>query len=501
MKYTEDRIGKIKQIVYTVEFEIQKIKACSKCLVGNKEERNKRKAIFKSIYGEHRSLSSREDNSLPQDLYVKPIAIFASDLMPANEIEQIRSGFIRLIHKQKSNKFLGGSLDLKRIENIRVYEPGADFWSNLGVIDFENNHILREKVSHVDIKLRNLNESYLMIDLEIVLANQEIEKIDAWMREDRQEETVKYAKHFQSKGKGKTGSKYWVGKVFYNGSMMRLAMLEREYAEIKKMVFDEIAKYLPLQLHIRDIVQPSCVLYKSNLNKGKKTPDNFLDSIGLMSYIIKPESFIVKDISSFMYSVEQSKGANQYVIYMDHGIEKEDMYYSKDFQLICQFEDIYVSMGRKKLAKYLYNDFRDMCIEYRSKFKNIAISRKSLKKLYELRMQYFQEINFFRTASNVEATWFDNEKEAEKLLVIAYDKLISAREWVSFNRNDKMSEFSSVIDKEIEDKIVLCKDLSDRHQNIVSSLVAILSLLISFIALLVAMNIDFVHFFEWILGK
>ena len=194
MKYTEDSIGKIKQIVYKVEFEIQKIKAWCKCLVGNKEERINRKTVFKSIYGENRNLSSREDNSLPQDLYVKPIAIFASDLMPANEIEQIRNGFIRLIHKQKCNKFLGGSLDLERIENIRVYEPGADFWSNLGVIDFENNHVLREMVSHVDIKLRNLNESYLMIDLEIILANQELEKIEAWMRDDRQEETVKYAR-------------------------------------------------------------------------------------------------------------------------------------------------------------------------------------------------------------------------------------------------------------------------------------------------------------------
>ena len=57
-------------------------------------------------------------------------------------------------------------------------------------------------------------------------------KIEDVIFEDKNLETVKYAKHFQSKGKGKTGSRYWVGKVFYNGSMMRLAMLEREYAEI-----------------------------------------------------------------------------------------------------------------------------------------------------------------------------------------------------------------------------------------------------------------------------
>ena len=501
MKYSEDSMDKIKQLVYRGEFEIQKIKAWCKCLVGNKAERIKQKDVFKSIYGENRGLSSREDNSLSQDLYLKPIAIFASDLMPANEIEQIRNGFIRLIHKQKCNKFLGGSLDLERIENIRVYEPGADFWSNLGWIDFENNHVLREIVSHVKIKLRNLNESYLMIDLEIILTNQELDKIDAWMREDKQEETIKYAKHFMSKEKGETGSKYWVGKVFHNGSMMRLTMLEREYTEIKKMVFDEIAKFLPLQLHKRDIVQPSCVLYKSNLNKSPSIPLRFLGSIGLMNYILKPESFIREDISLFMYSVEQIKGANQYVIYMDQSVEKEDMYYSKDFQLISQFEDIYVSIGRKKLAKYLYSDFRDMCLEYRCKFKNITISRKSLKRLYKLRNRYFQEINFFRTASDVKDTWFNNEKVADKLLVISYDKLISAREWLSFNRNDRIIEFSSIIDKEIEDKILLCKDLSDRHQNIASSFVAILSLIISFMALLVAMNIDFVCMVKELLSK
>lgn len=53
-----------------------------------------------------------------------------------------------------------------------------------------------------------------------------------------------------------------------------------------------------------------------------------------------------------------------------------------------------------------------------------------------------------------------------------------------------MTEFSLVIDKEIEDKILLCKDLSDRHQNLVSSFAAILSLIISFAALLVAMKAD-----------
>lgn len=80
--------------------------------------------------------------------------------------------------------------------------------------------------------------------------------------------------------------------------------------------------------------------------------------------------------------------------------------------------------------------------------------------------------------------------------IIAFDKLVSVREWVSFNRNKEMTEFSLVIDKEIEDKILLCKDLSDRHQNMLSSFVAILSLMISFAALLVALKIDLRHAVE-----
>ena len=119
-----------------------------------------------------------------------------------------------------------------------------------------------------------------------------------------------------------------------------------------------------------------------------------------------------------------------------------------------------------------------------------------MNRLYKLRRQYYKEMVFFRSATSIEKAWFSYEKEKDSLRIIAFDKLVSVREWVSFNRNKEMTEFSLVIDKEIEDKILLCKDLSDRHQNMLSSFVAILSLMISFAALLVALKIDLRHAVE-----
>lgn len=48
---------------------------------------------------------------------------------------------------------------------------------------------------------------------------------------------------------------------------------------------------------------------------------------------------------------------------------------------------------------------------------------------------------------------------------------------------------------------MLCKDLSDRYQSNVSSLVALLSLVISFIALLVAMEVDVVQMVKEVVGR
>lgn len=496
MKYSEARTEKTKQFIYKIQYEIQKRKDWFKRFAWKKEKRKTYKDKFRAIYLQDYEPTVEIDNSLPRNLYLLPLAIFTSDIMPANEIQQIRKGLIQLIHKQKCDKFLGTNIDLDRIENIHIYEPGANFWSNLGLIDFDNNVTLRDKISYIQIKLRNLNASYLMLDLEIVLADKEIKLIDRWMREERQQEIIKYAKQFRSKKGRNLESKYWVGKVYYDGTIERLNFIEKEYVTIKKLIFNEIAKYLPLQLHERDIIQPSCVLYKSNLNQSKNIPGDFLWSMGLNPGIIKTERYISKEISCFMYSIEQSKGANQYVIYMDQDIKKESGYYSKEFQMIDHFDHIYTAIAREELAKYLYNDFKNTCIAYRSKFKNISLSRRSLKRLYKLRSQYYREMSFFRSATSIEKAWFSYEKGMDSLRIIAFNKFVSVREWVSFNRNKEMTEFSLVIDKEIEDKILLCKDLSDRHQNMVSSFVAILSLMISFAALLVALKIDLRHVVE-----
>lgn len=501
MKYTEERFHSLKQIAYKGEYELQRINALRKCFSLNVKKTKEKLEIYRNIYKTDSMVFHREDNSLPKEWYMCPFALFTSDVMPANELEDIKKGITHLYKKQKCNKFLGNSFDLKRIEDMRTYEPGASFWSNLGIIDFDNCEGLKDKVSHVYVKIRNLNDSYLMLDLEIIFTDEELAKIDGWMREDHQEEKMEYVKHFQSRGKDKTGGKYWVGKLYYDGSMTRLELLEKEYTQIKKQVFDQISKYLPLQLHERDIIQPSFVLYKSNLNRAEEIPMEFVDSMGMRRYLIRPEQVLTKDIHSFLYATERSGGANYYVVYMDQDVEQKEMYHSKETQLRYQFEEIYEAIGRKALAKYLYSDFRDECLKYRSKFKNISLSRRSLKKLYRLRNQYYNEMNFYKTVSDIEKYTIHPAKEADKLQVIAIDELKGANEWFSYIRNGKLTEYSNVIDKEIEDKILLCKDLSDRYQSNVSSWVALLSLVISFIALLVAMEVDVVEMVKEMVGR
>ena len=460
-----------------------------RCFRYGKEERTRRLRYYKNIYNEdYLSIEKTPQNKIPDKAYFELLGFTTSDLLPANELENIKDSLDKLILKQQCNKYIGGATDVNRIKKIRTYEPGSSFWSNIAIIDFDNKKKISPYVEAIHLSLMSLNESYLMLVITVTLTEEEVKKMNILMAENYNDGFGGYHTYYLGKGKGKTGSKHKVGKSYANVSVNKLKLREKEFIRIKKLIFDELIDYFPLQLHMRNVIQPSFTLYKTNLDEIDNIPNEFYSSIGFNPNVRGQTADFKIENKMMMYSIDEVKGSNSYIIAFDKKVNLEGGFISKDSQLMFELEDYYRHVGGIQMASYLYSDFRDICISYRNQFGNISITGRKLKKLYKLRNKFYIDVNFFRNATNANEMRECEIEEANRVLIHSLKERKESGDYFSNLKFMELKDFSEIIDKEIEEKIILCRDLSDRFNISFNKLISFLSLLVAFISLIIAMG-------------
>lgn len=474
-----------------IRYQLQKSNSWVKTLSFNNERRKENKKSYEFRYKDSYKFDSG-NNKIPDGYYLIPFAMLVSELIPANQINEIKNGLRKILEKQQANNFRGGVTFSKDIDSIRTYSPGYSFWRKIGSINFNNDDLLSDIIKNIDIEISNFNDSYVLLDLTVSFSQKQEKILLNLINNDFTNDQAQYHKIFEKKNRDKTGSKYYISKGYINKDIAKQNAIEREYIKTKKKIFDEFSKYLPIKMHKLDIIPPSCILYKTNIFSNKKASRDFLHSIGFPHPFSDKDSPLNIPSSSLAYEVEGSGYSNNSILFLDEEINHKEMYYSKEFQISKEFQkNIYRTTRAHHISYYLLPEYSDSNITYRSKFENIKISRRNLNELYKIRNEYFKEMIFFENTMNPLKMDKTDKSYANKLEIRYFDKVKGYADFYSITRNTEIQKFAETISKELNDKIDILKDLSEIHNNKTITYMTFLSLLIALISLLVALEFDF----------
>lgn len=504
------------------------------------------------------------DDSLSEGYYFTPKFIYTSDLVSSNDIDRLRNGLKQLLLHQYSNKFwLNPGRDVDLIDKLRSYEPGASFWSIIGDIDFGNYDDLKDSVEYAEVSVCNLNDSYFMILMKIMLTKTEQEKLSNIISENfyRKESRKVFSEHITGRRlrlgaqkKFQQASSEEKNRIIHSrkpggrtavvpgeSTRGKTDVLDAEYDRIKKSVFSVSQKYLNLELMQRSIVQPAFVLYETNIsdedieatddtddtddtgttndvggtseatdNSGTKEPNTddtsedkqhgkslvsrqFLHSMGIPDGNGKTSSsyrlyFADKSKSCVAFSHSSRYETNRYMVYIMNRIEKEAVkFIPGEDAFFINFDDYFRSYARNDYQSFLYRDFRDCIIDFRSEIGKLRITAGNYKKLLNIKNRYYKELDFYKTSSDIYDPFEGDEVlDQYEYLKDFYPKPVGLYTFFKNSKTDYLGTFFETAKKEAADKLDACKDLSDKRQDTKTNVMTIVSIVIAFISLIVA---------------
>lgn len=510
MKYSDDDKKRREQRRLKTRFELHRIHIWLERLTLNSEKR-KRAIEAYEFYDDDPDdfLRDKHDTSLPNNIYLTPKTMFTSDIINSADLQGVRQGLKNLIKKQHTNKyFFAPARDEGTFDELKNHEKGADFWSNLGVIDFGNNEELSSIVESAEVSVSNLNDTNFIILLQIDFTKEERNKLSNIISGNFYEQHITYYKNISGKPwkkpKGvteaeqeklrrtrKPGSSTFVGKGFSGDTFDKTVVLDREYDHIKKEVFSEIGNFVPLELMKRDIIQPAYVVYETNSNGFSDVSGDFLRSMNMPDGFKQSirEYFEKKENTEICYDHSSlNDESNHYLVYIKDRCEPgPDSGYTSAESYFCNtFDYIYKSIVRYDYASALYDEYRDTIFVYRNRMSLLKLSSWSYRKALKYRNTYVRDLNFYKSAMTVYKPWDKIKDEMNSVKWMNDYEITGLYENASHVATDRLIEFDESARKEADDNINICKDLSDRTNALRNNIMTLISIALAFASLVIA---------------
>lgn len=440
---------------------------CSQYATLNKKKREHRK--FSYIHSFVEPYQFREkDLSIPAGKYYVPVCIITSDLVLRENIPQLKSGLIKLLKSHFSHKFLGGqrSVDeiLKNIENMDDTLTSWYNWIDIGRFDFEDDRILKEKISYFDVYIKNINSSYLSVEFHLYGTDSYI-KEHVNIIDNNFMNKEGYVMPGFTQNHRVSGGKRTYGVGHYNNAHLKSDLIYEDISIMKWQFYNKIQKYFLTTLHQKSINPPSIDIYKTNVHYTDKNAQNFWDSVGVSSYqgqfIDESRKLFFKTNLSGRYE-RQGRTDLIYVV-NEMTIEKSPGYYSFDFQIVSEFKDnLSASLLKFALLEALNEIVAKELISYKLRLNKIKLRKNRLNKLLKLRYFYERDMDYYKRFA-CDDIW----GKAEGTISEVFDKKKLERSFdyrvlteSSIAAKNKIIEQINVLSNEFDDKTRILQHLA-----------------------------------------
>ncbi|MDD6685118.1 MAG: hypothetical protein PUE47_04935, partial [Lachnospiraceae bacterium] len=273
-------------------------------------------------------------------------------------------------------------------------------------------------------------------------------------------------------------------------------LLDNEYDTIKFEVFSALSKFFHFELFSRRIVQPSYIIYASNIDSFDNISSQFLESIGMQSgdgkdipsFPVYFNSYPDEDTIGYEHSFDFE--TNRYIIYFEKRVKLSSVYQNPEHQIISIFSDLYRTFSRYDYKGYLYYEYRDSIISFRDEISHVKENGRSYKKILKIRNQFYKEINFYQNIAKIGNAYQGEVKAADSLPWIGRFHICGICTNYMNRSIKRLNSYYNSVRREMNEKIELCKDLSDKRQISKSNAVSLIALVVAALTLFVTIYGD-----------
>lgn len=366
---------------------------------------SKKREFYKSLHEdliEPQDFLRKFDYSMPQGKYCIPVCLITSDLVLRENIAQLKEGLKKLIAKHYSHKFLGGFKSLDEVlmavdtmdNTLTWYYPSF----SVGRFDYDSISSISPYVSHFDLLIREINDSYLAVEMHLFFTEQYINDLQKIINSDINESKA-YLTSSLTHCRKKSGGKRTFAPVRYNPAKQKSDILYESITSLKWKFFDHLQRFFPTMLHRLNLIPPGMLFYQTNIDYRDISAIHFWESIGVPihngQFIDSSQKIFFntslsgrysKDSYSdmlFIFHDEKTKFTGEYCDIGYQVVHKYCQSSSCDFFKI-QFLDIYNSYFSKEL------------IQYKNKLNKIKLQKKRLYSLLKLRYIFERKIDLYK---------------------------------------------------------------------------------------------------------
>lgn len=362
----------------------------------------------------------KSDNSLPSGHYLKMDQIVVMDLVRRENIKTLQDGLKKLIMKLRAdNRFIAMPIDglndiIKKIDSM---DSSLLLWYNrvnCGVFDFAGTPLV-SGVDYFKLTVSDLNSSFLGIECRIHLTKEKQDEIVNLISSDFHDNRGFVRSALASKKTHGTFKSY--GIVYYNDEALKSDKLYETISYIEWDFFNELNRFLPLELHNIGIMPPRIEVFLTDISYYD---DNlyFWDSVGISEYngqfINDKHKVFFKSFLSERYS---DKKRSQRLLYIANDVSQDKSSYITIKEEINWHLDECAREYFRFLMLYLVSiETGRIVIEYKHKLDRIKLQKNKLYELLKLRYNFEKDIDAFNRFRR------DNDWKHSKKNLLSYYK-------------------------------------------------------------------------------
>lgn len=242
-------------------------------------ERDDKHDVLTSLYhGFRRPFIFNKNVSIPNDVEVSLLSVTIADLIPIEELSEIRDGIKKMLKLYRPNfNFFNDPKHVDNFYNEITSSVHGTRWSDLGNIQFDEKTSIGKYITHVNIQASQMSSSIIVMHYRLSLSDTFTSNFHQIINSDVNGETV-FRPNF------KHIFRYW-GSSTYSPEQVKRRQLEDSILELKWMFLKEINSHIPSFFFNNKLVPPGILIYKIKQEfcpiKHDKDRDSFWESIEL----------------------------------------------------------------------------------------------------------------------------------------------------------------------------------------------------------------------------
>lgn len=342
------------------------------------------------------------DYSIPQGKYCIPVCLITSDLVLRENIAHLKEGLKKLIAKHYSHKFLGGFKSLDEVlmavdtmdSTLTWYYPSF----NVGRFDFDSISTISPYISHFDLLIREINDSYLAVEMHLFFTEQYTSDLQKIINSDINESKTYLTSSLTHRGK-KSGGKRMFTPISYNPAKQKSDMLYESITSTKWKFYDHLQRFFPNMLHKLDLMPPGMLFYQTNIDYHDTSATRFGESIGIPmhngQFIDSAQKIFFNTKLSGRYS--EDGYSDMLFIFHDEKMKFIGEHCDIEYQVVHNFcQSSSCDFFKIQFLDIYNNYFSKELIQYKNKLNKIKLQKKRLYSLLKLRYLFERKMDLYK---------------------------------------------------------------------------------------------------------